>query len=706
MLTSKRKQGAVIMKFSWKASIPKQKFTFKTNFYEKFLHKIKFKRPNLSYKQLSKSSLLTQSAIFTILTCSIPILLIGLLFTHEISSSLTEAAIEKNNKVAERVASDVGSYILNKQNFLLAISKKNELRSMDPVLTKQYLGSIQAFYGSSEPLFVADTAGQQIARSDSATPINIADRSYFQAAMQGITTFSDPLPSKVTQKLTIIGTTQIKGDGNKLVGIIGATLSLNNLQTLIEQILSQNPGYSIVLLDKNTIPLYNQTDSASVDNRTAMAEAIYTEAIQKKTGNAISTVRGQDFLVSYRPVEHTDWVVVSLYSKAIALASVDTLIKTSLAVALLLTCIFVCIGLFVTRKTLAPLKDLHICTAVAATGDLTVTLDNKKQDELGSVTRAFNMMLSSLRDIVHNVKDSAHKMAESANQVALNTEQSSDSIQHVAIELQSAAKQIESQSNETAAAQELLHELKQRSAGVCKTSHAVAIATHECTTIARQGQDIVNQNVEQIQHMKTILQTTVTNVTDLGAKAKEINSITTMITNITKQTNLLALNAAIEAARAGEAGKGFAVVASEVRKLAEESASAIKNITTIIAQVEAQTNDTVNGVKQNFSYIDQSTQTALQLGNSFKEIVGAILNAERQATTITEETTQQNSLCEQALLNVEKIYVLAQQNSETINNISAASEEQAASAEEVTAAIGQFADLAQSLEEMVHHFKS
>jgi len=234
----------------------------------------------------------------------------------------------------------------------------------------------------------------------------------------------------------------------------------------------------------------------------------------------------------------------------------------------------------------------------------------------------------------------------------------------------------------------------------------VAAATHDCTTIATQGQDIVNQNVEQIQHMKTILQTTVTNVTDLGAKAKEINSITAMITTITKQTNLLALNAAIEAARAGEAGKGFAVVASEVRKLAEESASAIQNITTIIAQVEAQTNDTINGVKQNFSYIDKSTETALQLGNSFTEIVDAILNAEKQAMTIATATTQQNNLCEQALHTVKNIHVLAQQNSETINNISAASEEQAASAEEVTAAIGQFADLAQSLEEMVHNFKS
>jgi len=693
MLTSKRKQGAVIM------NVPK--------IYGKFLHKINFKkRPDLNYKQLNKSSLLTKSAIFIILTCSIPILLIGLLFTHQISSSLTDAAIEKNNKVAERVASDVGSYILNKQNFLLAISKKNELRSMDPVLTKQYLGSVQSFYGSSEPLFVADTTGQQIARTDSAAPLNIGDRSYFQSAMQGITTFSDPLPSKITQKLTIIGTTQIKGEGNKVVGIIGATLSLNNLQTLIEQILSQNPGYSIVLLDKNTIPLYNQTDSASVDNRSPLPEAFYAEAIQKKAGNAIGTVRGQDFLVSYRPVEHTDWVVVSLYSKAIALAAVDTLIKTSLAAALILTLIFVCIGLLVTRKALAPLKELHVGTAIAATGDLTVTLDNKQQDELGAVARAFNMMLSSLRDIVHKVKDSASKMAESASQVALSTEQSSDSIQHVAIELQSAAKQIESQSHETASAQALLHELKQHSADVCTTSQTVAAATHDCTTIATQGQDIVNQNVEQIQHMKTILQTTVTNVTDLGAKAKEINSITAMITTITKQTNLLALNAAIEAARAGEAGKGFAVVASEVRKLAEESASAIQNITTIIAQVEAQTNDTINGVKQNFSYIDKSTETALQLGNSFTEIVDAILNAEKQAMTIATATTQQNNLCEQALHTVKNIHVLAQQNSETINNISAASEEQAASAEEVTAAIGQFADLAQSLEEMVHNFKS
>jgi len=304
-------------------------------------------RSKVRLKNSNIHSLSVKAAVFTVLTCSVPILIIGCLFAYQTLNNMTETAIEKNNKVAERVASDIGSYVMSKKNFLLAISSKDELRTMNPVIAKQYIRQVHPFYGSTDALFMTDPTGQQICRSDNMQLVNIADRDYFKTALQGTTNFSDPIQSKVTNSLTIIGTAPIYGTGNKIVGIMGANLSIDNLQNLIEQILSQSPGYSIVLLDKNAIPLYNQLNSSSVEKRLPLSEPFYKEAVQSKAGHAIGMLRDQDVLISYRPIANTEWVVVSHFSKDTALEATHALVVQSIQLALLLTIVFVIIGIFV-----------------------------------------------------------------------------------------------------------------------------------------------------------------------------------------------------------------------------------------------------------------------------------------------------------------------------------------------------------------------
>ncbi|MHC1746561.1 MAG: methyl-accepting chemotaxis protein [Negativicutes bacterium] len=663
-------------------------------------------RGKFGLKNSTVHSLSVKAAVFTVLACSVPILIIGCLFAYQTLNNMTETAIEKNNKVAERVASDIGSYVMSKKNFLLAISSKDELRTMNPVIAKQYISQVHPFYGSTDALFITDATGQQICRSDNMKLVNIADRDYFKTALQGTTNFSDPIQSKVTNSLTIIGTAPIYGADNKIAGIMGANLSIDNLQNLIEQILSQSPGYSIVLLDKNAIPLYNQLNSSSVQKRLPLSEPFYIEAVQSKTGHAIGTLRGQDVLISYRPIANTEWVVVSHYSKDTALEATHALVTRSIQLALLLTIVCVMIGLLVTRKALAPLNELKNGVEAVANGDLTICLSDKEKDEIGCVARAFNTMLANLRNIVQEVKHSSECMASSADQIASATDQSSSSIQQVSNAMQTAAGQIAEQGSEISATQMVIKELMATSVNVSESSNKVAIATHDCSTIAAQGQIIVNQTVDQTQNMKVLLEKTVTNVTSLGGKAKEINHITEMIIAITRQTNLLALNAAIEAARAGEAGRGFAVVANEVKKLADESAKAVKNISTIIHDVQAQTSETIAGVTQSFSYVEQNADTAANLGTSFSQIVEAIRNVENQANSITQETTRQVAFCNQAFEAIASITVLAARNNEAMNEISAASEEQTASAQEIAAATEQFKILAQNLQQVVQRFRS
>lgn len=108
-------------------------------------------------QELGLASLTSRAAIFAVLTCSIPIVIIEGYFTHQTLGALTQAAVDKNNKVADRIAGDIGNYILNKKNFIMASSGKDEVRAMDPVTTKRYLQQIQPFYGSNDTLFVTDS---------------------------------------------------------------------------------------------------------------------------------------------------------------------------------------------------------------------------------------------------------------------------------------------------------------------------------------------------------------------------------------------------------------------------------------------------------------------------------------------------------------------------------------------------------------------
>jgi len=652
------------------------------------------------------ASLTTRAAIFTILTCTIPILIIGGYFTHQTLGALTQAAVDKNCKVADRIAGDISNYVLNKKNFIMATSGKDEIRAMDPVVARRYLQQVQPFYGGNDTLFVADAAGNQICRTDNAASVNIADRDYFRLALGGTVNFSDPVYSKVTNQLTILGSVPVYGADNKAVGILSANLSLNNIQNLIEQSLSQNPGYLVSVLDKDLAPLYHQMNSAAVEERKPLTEDFFQEALAKQTGDTVGSFRGQEYFVSYRPVANTDWVVVSFYPKDAALSATYDMVGHSALVALFTLIVFAVIGLVVTRKALAPLKRLTIGVEQVAGGDLTCNVSDNSKDELGHVAKAFNSMTNSLGQIVRSVKHSSSLVLDAAGQVAAAAGQSESASLQVSEAIEDIVGHVTKQSKDTATTENLLDELMDISTCVSGNSGQVAVATRECMAVASEGQLVVDKTAREMRDMKTNVENTADTIAALGRSVQEINQIIDIITTITKQINLVALNAAIEAAHAGTAGRGFAVVADEVRRLAEQSTTAVNSITTIVKGVQAGTIQAVASMEQSFSSIEQSAATSGNLGNSFAKIVEAISNVQQQADSITTQTQRQADLCRQALTAVGDIHVAATKNTSSIQGIAAVSQEQSAAIQNITGSVEELKVLAHDLEGMVQQFKA
>lgn len=212
-------------------------------------------------------------------------------------------------------------------------------------------------------------------------------------------------------------------------------------------------------------------------------------------------------------------------------------------------------------------------------------------------------------------------------------------------------------------------------------------------TLERQL-DETNEKMKQLQQV----------IAQLNMRSNEIGTITGAITGIAEQTNLLALNAAIEAARAGDQGRGFAVVASEVRKLAEESAVATKQIAALIADTQAETKDAVETMHIVERDVSSSVHHVKQTGEAFDEIQEAIEEVAHKVEEVSGAVQEMAAGATEILTSVSEIQGITEATATETENTSAATEEQMASMEEITASAQELSNMAIEMRKMTNRF--
>ncbi|MEY8742404.1 methyl-accepting chemotaxis protein [Bacillales bacterium AN1005] len=191
----------------------------------------------------------------------------------------------------------------------------------------------------------------------------------------------------------------------------------------------------------------------------------------------------------------------------------------------------------------------------------------------------------------------------------------------------------------------------------------------------------------------------------MNDRSHEIGHITNVITGISAQTNLLALNAAIEAARAGEHGKGFAVVADEVRKLAEESTNSTEQIANLIQLIQNETNVTLETMEKAAEEVQSGLNVVNVAGSSFEKIEQAVNGVVSQIEDISESLKKLSRGTNSVKDSIKNVSNVAQESSMITQNISAATEEQLASMEEITSSSLALAKLADDLQVIINQFK-
>lgn len=651
------------------------------------------------------SSLTTRAALFTIITCSVPLLLVGWYFTDQMTKSLTQAAIQRNNQVADRIVNDIGTFILAQKNFLVLTSAKAEMQSMQPETMDLLLRQVAAYSGSNGILFVARPDGEQIYRTDQGLLSNISGTDYFQAAVQGTAIVSPPLIDEETSNLTIVAAAPIYDENNQVQGILGANIALAAFHTKIEHVLSQNPGYAVTVMDKNRVPLYHQMDTAAVEESRNLQGEYFRLAVEQASGFTEGIYRGQEYLISFRAIDNTDWVVLSYYPKEVALQSAKEMVSRSVNVTLMIIAVFVFIGLLAARQALSPLKQLVVGAAYIAEGHLSYRLATDRKDEFGTVAKAFNHMADRLGGIVGSVQESSRLVKNTADQVAASSDELRVGSGQVVLALESVNRQIEHQNRETQTTENLLEELVRISTAMSDSMKQVAVATDESVTAATQGQKVIDQAIGQIRMLQQLAAKTESMMAVLDQSAQTIGQISLTISQFSRQTNLLALNAAIEAARAGEQGRGFAVVADEVRKLANESSVAVNQIGEIVNKIQSETKEALTSMRQSCEYAGQGVDAAAGSGQAFSRIAVAVGHVQQEAGRIQIQTEKQVQLCQTAMEAMTSSNQLAMQTSAHAQEITSISQEQAQIALEMNHSTEKLRELSSRLDSMVTQFK-
>jgi methyl-accepting chemotaxis protein len=396
-----------------------------------------------------------------------------------------------------------------------------------------------------------------------------------------------------------------------------------------------------------------------------------------------------------------------------------------------------------------------------ATGDLTERVVIKSSDEIGAMANAYDEMRTDLCNLVAQLRDNANKLSAASEQLAMSASQSGESTKQVASSSQQMAKGAQEQSlnaQETAKSLEQLTGVidqvakgaKEQTTGVRKTVSAITYVSETLSQVAQNankaakgakqaaesaaiGSEKSKLTLSGMEKIKESSNNTAKRIEELGARSIEIGKIVAVIDDIAAQTNLLALNAAIEAARAGEQGRGFAVVSDEVRKLAERTATATKEIADLIGNVQKGVDEATKGITSGNIAVGEGYNLAVQAGQALEHILktSAEVNTQveqisikaQEVNTATNDlvkvidsvggVTEQTAAATEQMSNsaakvsrsVETVAGIAEENSAATEQVSATAQEMNAQAEEIVNSSKSLKEMATALQNSIAMFK-
>ena len=364
------------------------------------------------------------------------------------------------------------------------------------------------------------------------------------------------------------------------------------------------------------------------------------------------------------------------------------------------------LGQTISNSVSRPLANIVGEAAAIAGGNLTTQdLLLNRQDEIGKVSLEFNRMKGSLRQLIREAVSVSEQVAASSEELTASAGQSAQASTNIATSIATVAggadKQVAAVNETSAVVQEISATMEELSA----TAAEMATMSEQTAAAAVEGKTSIEQAVKQMGQVGVGARQAQDAAEGLKASSAQIGEIVGLISAIAGQTNLLALNAAIEAARAGEQGRGFAVVAEEVRKLAEQSEAAARQIKELVDVNHESIGKVVGAIDFAIRDISSGVELVNVAGDNFGAINGQVRQVTDQVAGIAKAVNEAAAGTQRIVGSVREVESISRDSAAESQTVSAATEEQTAAMEEISSASQVLAQLASNLQSSLMKFQ-
>ncbi|WP_026523182.1 methyl-accepting chemotaxis protein [Butyrivibrio sp. MB2005] len=599
----------------------------------------------------------------------IVVIMIAVLVTIATTMSrkrMTELATANLNTSISNQADNIESWLDENLEFFKTAKQAIEGSEPDSDQLQKLLDSYYGFNSNSpEGLHIATSDGEFIKPTESSLEENDPTNSTWYK--QGLTRANMQYGTayKNAEGINVISASAIINYGDDSIKVIAADVTLDKISIIVNSGVKMDKASSF-LVDTNDNTILAHRDSALVSTTldTNNSNSLLAGIAQSIADNDLTTKDIGKYVVAFKEISGTDWILVSYIAEDVIMASVQELANYLLMAGIIAVVIIILLIIFVVSKVIAPLAGITESIHAMSEGDFTIDIKPQSNDEIGVMSGKISEFIASMRSMLSSISEESEKLKQESETSDAVSRDMFDASQSQAEAMQQLNDTVDQLAIAVGDIAENATTLANVVADTKDNSEKADVAMKETVKISQKGREDMEKLSHAMEGIQSANNQLVDSINEVGKASEEITNIVSMIAEIAEETNLLSLNASIEAARAGEAGKGFAVVATQIGKLAQTSSESATNISNLIGDVHRLIDEAVGQANASAESIEKNSELINVAVDTFDQIYSNI-----QAS---------NECIEEMIRNVEKV-------NDVSTNVAAISEEQAASADEILA---------------------
>lgn len=597
----------------------------------------------------------------------IAIILILVFTTYHVSSGIIES-YSKNllESSVNSQASKIEAWL--EENLASMQMAKNMIEKLHPDEAQlQTILDASCGYSENYPdgLFLADANGSFLKGTDSKKQEpNPKESMWYQ---EGMTRVNMAVGSahQNPDGTNVVSASGLLNDGSDTVRVIAADMTLDRISVIVNSFIEMHDAEAF-LVDKDSSVILASRDSDLI-SKTLGADgqsAFYKDVEKKVSGKSYDFCTLDGNMTVFKEVNGTNWLLVSYVPTNVVLADLVGL-RNLMIIFSIISILVLCVLIErVTHVVIRPVKEMTRVITSMASGDFTVSMKVKGNDEIAVMGRSVEHFIASMKEMIRqmgHVSDRLEKQAGSSKNVSGEMNSAANIQSQSMTELNATVDQLSVSVNEIA---QNATQLAGVVADTKEDSDKVEDKMRTTVEVSEKGKADMESVGNALHNIEISIHNLEEAVDKVGTASGEIVDIIKLIGDIAEETNLLSLNASIEAARAGEAGRGFAVVASQIGVLAKNSADSVAHITSLINEINGLVDDAVKQGRSSASDIESSADLIHTAVDTFDQIFQNIQETSHLIEGVVEKINQVDQVA---------------------TNVAAISEEQAASSDEILA---------------------